>query len=248
MISSDEDVIECTPEKPKPTKSKSKKRKVQVISSDSEEEKYTKPCKDNITNTNKNHTIGKKLKPLTTLEDIFGKAPVKQTKIDNAVPKGSNDKQEVKTTKQKKDKSPISQSVPNTELGISGDPLFDKTLLDLDEDLFVKNLDVLDKTIDEALSNKNSEEIVNSSKSVDKGKAKASGDTVTPKRKRKTSETDSGIDPDQERYEKRRQSAVLYQKYLHRGGPKHHGSKEIPKVCKHFGIKLMKLTITNLHK
>lgn len=55
----------------------------------------------------------------------------------------------------------------------------------------------------------------------------------TPSRKRKHSETVEDIHSDQERYEKRRQSAALYQKYLQRGGPKHHGSKEVPKVYIH---------------
>lgn len=39
---------------------------------------------------------------------------------------------------------------------------------------------------------------------------------------------DLEIDPDQERFEKRRQSAALYQKFLKRSGPKNPGGKEIP--------------------
>lgn len=53
----------------------------------------------------------------------------------------------------------------------------------------------------------------------------------TPK-KQKIEHSDSGIDPDQERFEKKRYSAMLYQKYLHRGGPKNHGQKELPKVLR----------------
>lgn len=45
----------------------------------------------------------------------------------------------------------------------------------------------------------------------------------------KLEHTDSGIDPGQMAYEKRRYSAMLYQQYKNRGGPKHHGSKELPK-------------------
>lgn len=52
----------------------------------------------------------------------------------------------------------------------------------------------------------------------------------TPNRKRKHSEGDDTVDNDQDRYEKKRHSAILYQRYLQRGGPKHHGSKEVPKV------------------
>lgn len=35
---------------------------------------------------------------------------------------------------------------------------------------------------------------------------------------------------DEERHERKRYSAALYQKYLNRSGPKHLGSKEIPEV------------------
>lgn len=51
----------------------------------------------------------------------------------------------------------------------------------------------------------------------------------TPK-KPKFSHSDSGIDPDQERFEKKRYSAMLYQRYKNRGGPKNHGTKALPQV------------------
>lgn len=35
---------------------------------------------------------------------------------------------------------------------------------------------------------------------------------------------------DEDRYEKKRHSAILYQSYLNRSGPKHLGAKEIPEV------------------
>lgn len=61
-----------------------------------------------------------------------------------------------------------------------------------------------------------------------KGSSSSEGKTPGKKRKHEESHDDS-IDPDQERYEKKRYSAALYQKFLQRGGPEHHGMKEIPK-------------------
>ncbi|KAF2897615.1 hypothetical protein ILUMI_08559 [Ignelater luminosus] len=67
-------------------------------------------------------------------------------------------------------------------------------------------------------------------KNTDTSKKKgstSSEEAKTPNRKRPLEHYDG--DPDQERYEKKRHSAILYQKYLNRSGPAHHGSKEIPK-------------------
>lgn len=53
----------------------------------------------------------------------------------------------------------------------------------------------------------------------------------SPKTKKQVDDlNDSGVDPDQDRFEKRRQSAALYQKYLNRAKPMHRGEKEYPKV------------------
>ncbi|KAJ8977518.1 hypothetical protein NQ317_017136, partial [Molorchus minor] len=127
---------------------------------------------------------------------------------------------------------------PKTEIGIHGDVDFEKTLLDLDDDLLVDNMDILDKTIEEAWQNKdenrrhsqNDSQIAEDStpsKSNKKRQRKNSGGGSENK-KAKLDHTDSGIDPDQEAFEKKRYSAMLYQKYKNRGGPKHHGEKEIP--------------------
>ncbi|KAI4465725.1 chromosome transmission fidelity factor 18 [Holotrichia oblita] len=90
----------------------------------------------------------------------------------------------------------------------------------LDNDMLLDNINVLDKTIEEALNNAN--DSMSSNKTT----------KATPSRKRKSKdeeEEDTGIDKDLERYEKRRHSTLLYQKYLNRSGPAHHGSKEYPK-------------------
>ncbi|XP_052753872.1 replication factor C subunit 1 [Galleria mellonella] len=52
-------------------------------------------------------------------------------------------------------------------------------------------------------------------------------DTKHKKKKHDKSLNESAL-TDEERHERRRQSAALYQQYLHRAGPKHLGSKEIP--------------------
>ncbi|XP_038209178.1 replication factor C subunit 1 [Zerene cesonia] len=52
-------------------------------------------------------------------------------------------------------------------------------------------------------------------------------DHETSNKRKKPSLNDSVLS-DEERHEKKRLSAALYQKYLHRSGPKHLGSKEMP--------------------
>lgn len=123
--SDDEDVIpETPPQKEKPAPSK--KRKIQVLSSDSEEEKLHKPRSQKEKKINE--APKKNLKPLNNLESAFGNAPVKQKKVEVV---------------KKKEK---------TELEVHDDPAFEKTLLDLDDELLEQNADALDKTIEEALA------------------------------------------------------------------------------------------------
>ena len=43
----------------------------------------------------------------------------------------------------------------------------------------------------------------------------------------------SDVNPDEERFEKKRVCAILYQQYKNRSGPPNPGSKKIPKVCLH---------------
>lgn len=144
ILDSDEDVIDPTPEKNK--KQMAKKRKIHVLSSDSEDES-NKPKL--LEGKGKNGTSN--LKPVDSLKNVFGDAPVKQAKV---VPMTKSQKNDTATSagkpKNKKQKKVI------TELGVHDDEAFEKTLLDLDEDIFIENLDVLDKTIDEALAKDNS--------------------------------------------------------------------------------------------
>lgn len=124
--SDDEDVIPETP----PQKAKnvsSKKRKVQILSSDSEEEKEHKPKARK--QQKKDDSPKKTLKPCNNLKDAFGSTPVKQKKIKAAKPQ-----------------------VEEQEAKVHDDLAFEKTLLDLDDDLLEKNADILDKTIEEALA------------------------------------------------------------------------------------------------
>ncbi|XP_022906012.2 replication factor C subunit 1 [Onthophagus taurus] len=181
--SSDDDVVDATPDKPSNRDKKPIKRQKVTLSSDSDEDLSKK----------------RKQKPKTPSKvnaaDVFGSTPVKQTKAEKV---------------NSKEKSKSDSKL--TETGIHNDPDFEKTLLELDEDLLIENADILDKTIEEALE-------------------KDSKKKKTPNKKRKKSkeeDEDTGIDPDQERHERKRYSAILYQKYLNRSGPIHHGEKEYP--------------------
>lgn len=128
--SDDEDVIPETP----PQKEKnvpSKKRKIQILSSDSEEEKDHKSKAHK--QKKKDDSPKKTLKPCNNLKDAFGSTPVKQKKIETKKPQ-------------------VEEQARKSELKVHDDPAFEKTLLDLDDDLLEQNADILDKTIEEALA------------------------------------------------------------------------------------------------
>lgn len=239
MIDSDEDVVEPTPEKNR--KIISKKRKIiQILSSDSEEEFTNKPKQPK----EKERNGFSNLKPIDSLKNVFGDAPVKQAKV---VPIAKPDKIETPTTTAKKAKNKKQKKV-ETEIGVHNDKAFEKTLLELDEDILIDNLDLLDQTVEEALAKANTNSPTKDSHTQSSLMSPKGSFIIvlvilhfqieficifagqTPNRKRKISENESGMDPDEERYEKRRQSAALYQRYLNRGGPRHRGSKEMPEV------------------
>lgn len=211
--SSDDEVIAASPaEVKKKVITKTKKRK--IIDSDSDDENKTvKANKASI--RDEKHSLKK-----VNAADVFGSTPVKQAKLEK---KDRGAEKDVKTYSDNKKNKHNAKTHPKleTELGIHDDPEFEQSLLELDNDLLLDNVSVLDKTIEEALSNANNS--MSSNKTTE----------ATPNRKRKVKdeeEDDSGIDKDQERYEKRRHSALLYHKYLNRSGPAHHGTKEYPKV------------------
>ncbi|XP_018567232.1 replication factor C subunit 1 [Anoplophora glabripennis] len=214
--SDDDDIIESTPEQSH-SKVSVTKRKVIAINSDSDEDskhKVKTPKKSKTKNTGK-------LKPVN-IDDVFGNTPIKQSKVE-AVPviKESVEK------KQKKNRK------PKTEIGVHNDEDFEKTLLELDDEVLIQNADILDKTIERALHKdvpnvKNTPTKEKSKHEGEKKRQRRSSSEGTPHKKAKLEHSDSGIDPDQEAFERKRYSAMLYQKYKNRGGPKHHGEKEIP--------------------
>lgn len=205
MDSDEEDVVPATPEP------KVKKRKA-VSSSDSDSEDKWLGKKAQTPKKVKKEEEKSKLKPVNVL-DALGSAPVKQSKVEKKTPVKSTEKVEVKKGKGKGRKR------ENEDL--------EKTLLQLDEDLLVGNMDVLDRTIEEATNNGKID-----SNGTPK-KTKVVVEPVTPKpgsaRKRKVSEDGSEETPE-DRLEKKRHSAMLYKQYLHRPAPKNHGKKEIPNV------------------
>ncbi|KRT81463.1 AAA protein [Oryctes borbonicus] len=208
--SSDDEIIAASPVDVKQKVTiKTKKRK--IIDSDSDDEsKKTKANKES-TKPERN-----KLQKVNAA-DIFGSTPIKQTKVEKKEThhdKSSEKTPLVKHKTKSKAKTPLKLE---TELGIHDDPEFEQVLLDLDNDILLNNVNALDKTVEEALNNPTN------SMSTHKR------NTTTPKRKSKVDEESDELDKDQERYEKRRHSALLYQKYLNRSGPAHHGAKEYPK-------------------
>lgn len=108
--------------------------------------------------------------------------------------------------------SPIQQSKlgtkkpQKTEVDFyEGDDDFEKTLIELDEETIINNASVLTSPV---VQNKRNNKI----------------------KPEELNLNESGIDPDQERFEKRRQNFAGYQRYLNRGPPIHLGQKEYPKV------------------
>lgn len=85
--------------------------------------------------------------------EAFGSTPVKQSKVDYVK---SPEKEEVAPKKRGKKGKKV-----ETEVGIHQDSDFEKTLLDLDDDLLNENLDALDETVEEALHHVDKKKKVN---------------------------------------------------------------------------------------
>ncbi|XP_060516743.1 replication factor C subunit 1 [Cylas formicarius] len=220
IIDSDEDVVKTTPER-HASKKRPTKRRPQVLSSDSDDEQVSKQKQTKSPSKKIKEAKNKDLLKPVNIEDVFKNTPVKQAKVEH----GSETPKSESTKKQKK--LSAKKFKKDTELGIHNDKDFEQTLIELDgdDDVLLSNLDVLNKTIEEAEKSRINKE----SPRKRQRRNSSSESKQTPHKKQKLQHVDSGIDPDQERWEKRRHSAALYQKYLNRGGPKHHGSKELPK-------------------
>ncbi|KAJ8915620.1 hypothetical protein NQ315_003404 [Exocentrus adspersus] len=226
--SDDEDVIQSTPEQNLAKKSVNKRKRI-VVSSDSEDESKQK-TKTTPPNKLKNNDTSQ-LKPVN-IDDVFGNKPIKQSKVESVATPSTETSTLKPTEKKRKGRDGKKTRKPNTELGIHNDENFEKTLLDLDDDVLLENVDVLDKTIEEACKQQDTDihtkTLKEKTEHVEKKRQRKNSSDGTPQKKPKFEHTDSGIDPDQDAFEKRRYSAMLYQKYKSRGGPKHHGEKEIP--------------------
>lgn len=227
----DVDIINPTPER-----LNMKKRKLQINSDSEDDTVKTKYIKKIIMPQK-----AEKLKPVNVSDIFSGK--VNQSKEKTAIESPTI----VKKAKKVK-----------TELGIHDDKKFEKTLIDLDDDIFLQNEDILDKTIEGAIKNSSELEKVTKKQSYSDEDTKIistkndisekgsfspiknrisrkrqhedneKDETLSESKKTKLTHTDSGFD-DQERYEKKKYCAMQYQQYLNRGGPKNHGSKELPK-------------------
>lgn len=220
--------------------SQSKRKRIVELSSDSEPENFTPKKKLNKAESkrerNKSPKTEKQSSKITRKKQASKVVvePVKKKAISALAAFGNEPvKQEKVATK------------PPTELNIHDDEDFEKTLLELDEDELLKNFE--NNSTSTATT---TQESVSSCASIDEKKktptkaekvlpiTHAKTCTVLPKtptsKKRKLSDDShsSSADADFERFEKKRHSAVLYQKYLNRGGPTHPGSKWLPKVRK----------------
>ncbi|GLV41620.1 Germ line transcription factor 1 [Carabus blaptoides fortunei] len=238
LDSSSDDVIPGTPQASKKITVKtgkdagrSKRRRIVAHSSDSETEQST----GNNKSTNEKLRVKVKQKAASS---------VNKTKENGSSAVTVIEKKKLISPLAAFGDGPVKQSKVNkhhgTEVNIHGDEDFDKTLLELDEEQLLKQC-VNTSTVKEVLTSprvvvpivdKKPEFSAQTStphkhKSQDDSKQNT---TKTPTHKRKTSDSEeSGMDPDQERHEKKRMSAMLYQKYLNRSGPAHLGSKWIPK-------------------
>ncbi|CAG9853876.1 unnamed protein product [Phyllotreta striolata] len=171
--------------------------------------------------------------------------PIKQSPVVVKPKTESLQNRELKKSKQKKK--------VKTESAVHGDSAFEKTLMELDDDSIFDNIDFPDLKAKKDLDNENGQDVkssnekftsepqqgsskgnspdqpLNKSKTFSGSTREPSTDKTPKKTKTKIEHTDSGIDPDQEAHEKRIYSAMLYQKYKNRGGPKMHGQKQQPK-------------------
>ncbi|KAK5646065.1 hypothetical protein RI129_004529 [Pyrocoelia pectoralis] len=215
--SSDEDIIPDTPKQEK-VANRTKKRRLQCSDSDNEQNVL---LKKKIISQSKDLT--NQLRPVD-ISSTFSNTPIKQSPVVYK-PLQEKPQEEKKIVKRKKKEKVNSKN--NTELGIHNDANFEQSLLDLDEDFLIANVDALDKSINDALNGTNDKAVPDTLIGSKAQEIKETPKSSTPKPKKIEEHHD--VDPDQERYERKIQSYALYQKYLNRSGPAHHGSKEIPK-------------------
>lgn len=174
--SDDDDIVKSTPDRRVKTTKKTvlTKRKVKLISSDSEDEKITgKSIK-------KSETKEHKMVP-TTVDDYFRDEPVivkwqcepsvadsnkeiktNFTKASDHNEFGTHADNDFGKTLQNLDKEPklkkIKHKSKKSELDVHGDKYFEQTLEELDDNDLINNLDILDKTIEEATQELNAKE------------------------------------------------------------------------------------------
>ncbi|XP_034941191.1 replication factor C subunit 1 [Chelonus insularis] len=199
----------------------SKKSKKHVLS-DSEDEEFSKKSKTTSQSPVKKQTKNKELKAVS-IDNMFAKIPIKRTKVVDT-----------------------SADTSIKEAEFHDDDEFEDTLkqinIDKIDSIFAKN--------DEKKTNGKRKQINEDEetppkkiklskdekeKSPKKAKEKASKISeesykvvVEKKKPKEKKEEEKEIDPYEENIVKKKQHAANYQKYLHRGGARNPGSKEIP--------------------
>ncbi|XP_017775919.1 PREDICTED: replication factor C subunit 1 [Nicrophorus vespilloides] len=237
VISSDEEI----PKAQKKNEVKIKKKKTKVIESDSSDEEVKSMKKKAKVKTEE------KLIPVN-VKKLFG-GKVVQSEVKNKKKKQDEDFE--KTLQQLDDDFDIDESILDKSMN---EAMFEestpKKTLSKESKLKKEKSSKEDTTVVEVACKKvkhekdslnkdkcdngeSSCEMVNTPKKekmkVEKDTAKVDKTPVSRKRKAEEDLDESGLDPDQERYEKKRYSAMLYKQYLNRSGPVLKGQKEMPK-------------------
>lgn len=182
-------------------------------------------------------TKPEKPKKIVSLFEAFGNEPVKQTKVEKPIKQNAelstHDDEDFEKTLLDLDETELLQNLEQLSGQIKENEKNKRKRKSSTSDNEKRRS--LSKEREE--KNKSNDSDINKKKTPTKSrkspaKSVNSPSTSTPKstssRKRKTSEHDESM-TDLERYEKKRYSAMLYQKYLNRSGPAHHGSKWLPK-------------------
>ncbi|XP_056630232.1 replication factor C subunit 1 isoform X2 [Diorhabda sublineata] len=166
---------------------------------------------------------------LELLEQSLNDALEENTKTKKR--KSPNEKTKTKRPETDGKDEEIKSKQKKLETDLHPDEAFKKTLKNLDEESYEnKKTKVSPKATDSGSKQSSSnEDTPNKPKDNKKNKRQRTPSEGSTPKKPKLDESNSEIDPDQERFEKKRYSAMLYQKYLNRSGPKMHGQKEIPK-------------------
>ena len=219
------------PSKKEETASKSKKRRV-IISSDEDEPKETasKASKPNL----------KKLKTVD-VGGVFGSEPVKRVEKEKKVKPKITDADKSLLETDDIDFADIDESAlvvkaeektpPEKPKTNNNSPSFKSPQkAKVDEKSLERSTNKSPKKTPPPKERSNSKDVVETPENRKRPKQAESSGKKSTKKPATNEDIDYSVyDPDQERHEKKRQTAALYHKMKNRGGPANPGSKPLPK-------------------